>query len=75
MRLNLSDKPVDAPNWRAVFGVPMMIGLLSLSGLFSALLFDEIGRYFSWLAVGAPIIIVARLLVKRLLVKRFLGVP
>lgn len=75
MGLNLSDKPVDAPNWRTVFGIPIVIGLLSLSGLFSALLFDEIGRYFSWLAVGAPIIIVAGLLVKRFLVKRFLGVP
>ena len=80
MGLNLSDKPVDAPNWRTVFGVPIMIGLLSLSGLLSAFLFDEIGRYFSWLAVGAPIILVAwlsvkRLLLKRLLAKRLLGVP
>jgi len=73
--MNLPDKPVAAPNWRTVFGVPIMIGLLSLSGLVSALLFDEIGRYFSWLAVGAPIILVAWLLVKRLLVKRFLGLP
>lgn len=75
MGLNLSDKPVDAPNWRTVFGVPIMIGVLSLSGLLSAFLFDEIGRYFSWLAVGAPIILVAWLLLKRLLVKRLLGVP
>jgi hypothetical protein len=48
-----------APNWRSAFGAPVVIGLLSLSGLLSALLFDGIGRYFSWIAVGTPIILVA----------------
>jgi hypothetical protein len=34
----------NAPNWRTVFGTPVVIGLLTLSGLLSALLFDGIGR-------------------------------
>jgi hypothetical protein len=34
---------------RAAFDIPIIIGLLSLSGLLSALLF-ECGRYFSWIA-------------------------
>jgi hypothetical protein len=52
-------KPGDAPNWRTVFGLPLVIGLLSLTGLISALLFDELGRYFSWIGVGSPIIILS----------------
>jgi hypothetical protein len=55
----------DAPNWRTVFGLPIVIGLLSLAGLISALLFGELGRYFSWMAVGSPIILLSWLLVQR----------
>jgi hypothetical protein len=58
-------KRIDATNWRTVFGAPIIIGLLSLSGLFSALLFEQIGRYFSWLAVGSPVIVTSWLFVKR----------
>jgi hypothetical protein len=43
------------------------MGLFSLSGLFSALLFDGIGRYFSWMAVGSPVIVTSWLFAKRLL--------
>jgi hypothetical protein len=61
-----SDKRIDAPNWRTVFGVPIITGLLSLAGLLSALLFDELGRYFSWIAVGSPVILTVWLFVRRL---------
>jgi hypothetical protein len=59
-----------APNWRSVFGAPVAIGLLTLSGLLAALLFDGIGRYFSWIAVGTPIILAAWTVAKR-----FVGWP
>jgi hypothetical protein len=61
----ISSKRRDAPNWRTVFGLPIVIGLLSLAGLISALLFGELGRYFSWIAVGSPIILLAWLLAQR----------
>jgi hypothetical protein len=64
--VNPSNKSSSAPNWLTVYGVPILIGLLSLSGLLSALLLDEAGRYFSWIAVGSPVILSAWLLAKRL---------
>jgi hypothetical protein len=64
-----------ALNWRSVFGAPVVIGLLSLSGLLSALLFDGIGRYFSWIAVGTPIILVAWLISRRLFATRSRRMP
>jgi hypothetical protein len=36
---------------------------LFLSGLASALLFGEVGSYFSWIGVGSPIIVVLYVLV------------
>jgi hypothetical protein len=53
-------------HWRTVCGAPIIIGLLSLSGLFSALSFDGIGRYFSWIAVGSPVLVTSWLFAKRL---------
>ena len=64
--MNSPNKRVDPTNWWTVFGAPIIIGLLSLSGLFSALLFDQMGRYFSWIAVGSPVIVTSWLLAKRL---------
>jgi uncharacterized membrane protein YgdD (TMEM256/DUF423 family) len=62
--MNSPGNRIDAPNWRTVFGMPIIIGLLCLSGLLSALLFES-GRYFSWIAVGSPIILVAWFFVRR----------
>jgi hypothetical protein len=42
---------------RRVYLVPILIGLLSFSGLLSGLLCDGLFRYFSWLAVGSPLIV------------------
>jgi hypothetical protein len=46
------------PTWWRVFGLPIIIGALSLGGLLSALLAGDVGRYFSWLALGIPVLIV-----------------
>jgi hypothetical protein len=46
-------------NWRTVYGGPLLIGVLSVAGLLSALLYEGPGRYFSWLALGAPIALTA----------------
>ncbi|WGS18184.1 MULTISPECIES: hypothetical protein [unclassified Bradyrhizobium] len=45
--------------WIAVFCVPIVLGLLSMAGLLAALLFGDVGRYLSWLAVGAPVLVIA----------------
>ena len=42
-----------------VFGAPIVIAVLTLAGLLAALLFDEFGRYFSWLAVASPLVVCA----------------
>jgi hypothetical protein len=47
------------PTWWRVFGAPIVIGVLSLGGLLSALLAGDVGRYFSWFALGIPVVIVA----------------
>ena len=50
--------------WRAVYGGPLLIGLLSIAGLLAALL-SEGGRYFSWIALGAPIAVTAWFFMRR----------
>jgi hypothetical protein len=45
------------PPWLRVFGAPIVIGALSLIGLLSALIAGDLGRYFSWFAVGLPVAI------------------
>jgi hypothetical protein len=37
----------------------MLIAVLSLAGLLTALLFEGAARYFSWIALGAPIAVTA----------------
>ncbi|MBR0750599.1 hypothetical protein JQ604_00210 [Bradyrhizobium jicamae] len=46
------------PRWTAVFGAPLIVGVLSLAGLLSALLAGDFGRYFCWIAVALPVAIV-----------------
>jgi hypothetical protein len=65
--MNSFNKRIGMANWRTVFGVPIIVGLLALSGLLSALLFEGIGRYFSWIAVGSPVLVTSWLFAKRLL--------
>lgn len=56
--MNYSARPSSRPNWRNVYGAPIAVGMLSLSGLASALLFGEVGSLFAWIGVGSPIIVV-----------------
>ena len=46
-------------HWIAVFGVPILLGVLSMAGLLAALLLGDVGRYLSWLTVGAPVLVIA----------------
>jgi hypothetical protein len=50
-------KSRSSGNWRTVYGGPLLLGVLSTAGLLSALLSASPGRYFSWLALGAPVAI------------------
>ncbi|KWV58612.1 hypothetical protein AS156_34095 [Bradyrhizobium macuxiense] len=45
--------------WIAVFGAPIVLGVLSMVGLLAALLLGDVGRYLSWLMVGAPVLVIA----------------
>ena len=48
-------KSRSSGNWWTVYSGPFVIGVLSTAGLLSALLYEGPGRYFSWLALGAPV--------------------
>jgi len=52
-------------NWRAVYGGPLVLGVLSVVGLLSALMSEGPGRYFSWLALGAPVALAAWFFARR----------
>jgi hypothetical protein len=48
----------DRPRlWIRVFGAPIIIAVLSLTGLLSALLLGDVGRTLSWIAVGLPVLV------------------
>ena len=63
--MNHPGKPCGRQNWRNVYGAPIAVGVLSLSGLVSALLFSEVGSYFAWIGVGSPIFIVLYVMVAK----------
>lgn len=44
---------------RRVFAVPVVIAVLTVAGLLSALLVEEIGQPVSWLALSVPLVILA----------------
>jgi hypothetical protein len=58
-------KSRSSGNWRAVYGGPILLGVLSIAGLLSALLSAGPGRYFSWLALGAPVALTAWFFARR----------
>jgi hypothetical protein len=58
-------KSRSSGNWRTVYGGPLLIGVLSVAGLLSALLYAGPGRYFSWLALGAPVALTGWFFVRR----------
>ena len=48
-------KSRSSGNWWTVYGGPLVLGVLSAAGLLTALLSEGPGRYFSWIARGAPV--------------------
>jgi hypothetical protein len=52
-------------NWLTVYGGPLLLGVLSIAGLLTALLSEGAGRYFSWIAVGAPVALTAWFFARR----------
>ena len=50
-------KSPSSGHWWTIYGGPLLIGVLSVAGLLTALLSEGAGRYFSWIAVGAPVAI------------------
>ena len=66
--MNDTRKSRSSGSWWTVYGGPLLIGVLSVAGLLSALLYEGPGRYFSWLALGAPIALTAWFYARR---KRF----
>jgi hypothetical protein len=42
---------------RAVFGMPLAIGLLTAAGLFAALLGDDAWDVLAWVGLGIPVAI------------------
>ena len=58
-------KSRSSGSWWTVYGGPLLIGVLSTAGLLSALLYEGAGRYFSWLALGAPVALTAWVFVRR----------
>ena len=52
-------------NGWTVYGGPLLLGALSVAGLLTALLSEGAGRYFSWLALGAPVAVTAWFFARR----------
>jgi hypothetical protein len=58
-------KSRSSGNGWTVYGGPLLLGLLSVAGLFTALLSDGAGRYFSWIGLGAPVALTAWFFARR----------
>ena len=58
-------KSRSSGNGWSVYGGPLVLGLLSVAGLLTALMSEGAGRYFSWIAVGAPVLVTAWFFVRR----------
>lgn len=63
--MNAARKSRHSGNWWTVYGGPLLLGLLSVVGLLCALFSEGAGRYFSWIGVGAPVVLTAWLFVRR----------
>lgn len=59
-----STTPSRHAAWR-LWGWPVALGLLSASGLASALVSDSWGDAWSWLALGLPVLVIARCSMRR----------
>ena len=50
--------PTRAPARRSVWRIPLLLALLSVVGLLSALLGDDVWDALSWAALGAPVAVI-----------------
>ena len=46
-------------NFLSMWGWPLLLGVLTASGLLSALLSDGVGDVWSWFALGLPVAVAA----------------
>jgi hypothetical protein len=58
-------KSRSSGNWWTVHRGPLLLGVLAIAGLLSALVSAGPGRYFSWLALGAPVALTAWFFARR----------
>jgi hypothetical protein len=58
-------KSRSSGHWWTIYGGPLLISVLSVAGLLTALLSEGAGRYFSWIAVGAPVALTAWFFARR----------
>jgi hypothetical protein len=56
--------------WIRGFAAPILLAAMTLAGLVAALLWGEIGKCVAWVTVGAPIAVIAGVLLRRALTKR-----
>lgn len=54
-----------SPHFRRVWAWPVALALLTASGLVSALVSDDWGDAWAWLALGLPVLVTARHGLKR----------
>jgi hypothetical protein len=47
----------EAGSLRRIFGIPLVLGVLSLVGLVAALLGDGVWDAVSWVALGTPLVV------------------
>lgn len=50
----------SARSLQEIFRIPIVLALLSILGLVSALVGDGVFDWFSWVALGVPVAIIAR---------------
>lgn len=50
--------PTRTPARRSVWRIPLLLALLSVVGLLSALLGDDVWDALSWAALGAPVAVI-----------------
>lgn len=56
----------DRPRlWIRVFAAPIVLAVVTITGLLAALLWGEFGQYVAWVTVGAPVFIVIWILLRR----------
>lgn len=48
-----------SPGFRRLWGWPIVLGFLTLSGLLSALVSDGWGDVWSWIGLGVPVAVMA----------------